>query len=81
MKIYRCLHSLFIKHPTSAGETYFQHLMVATSFAVKMTLGGIACFLHGIFPFLFVKTGSTLIDELYHAMVLHRGENRDTDHT
>ena len=39
-----------------------------------MILGGFACLLHGIFPFLFVKTGSAQISTLHERMV----ENRRT---
>jgi hypothetical protein len=37
-----------------------------------MIIGGIACLLHGIFPFLFVRTGSDQIRLLHERMVTHR---------
>jgi hypothetical protein len=37
-----------------------------------MILGGFACLLHGIFPFLFVKTGSAQISTLHERMVTNR---------
>lgn len=49
---------LFTKHPHSVGETYLQHMRVAMTYGGKMVLGGLACMMHGIFPFLFVNTGS-----------------------
>lgn len=66
------LRRLFTDHPSSVGETYFEHLCAATGFAVSMVLGGVACFLHALFPFAFVKTGSECISRLHHRMVLHR---------
>jgi hypothetical protein len=33
---------------------------------------GIACWLHGLFPFLFCTTGSSTIRELHERMVTHR---------
>ncbi|MEO0688668.1 MAG: DUF6356 family protein [Pseudomonadota bacterium] len=63
---------LFVEHPATVGETYFEHLMAASSFGFHMIVGGIACLLHGLFPFLCVKTGSKAVDKLHHRMVTHR---------
>ena len=64
--------SLFTRHPESVGETYFEHMGMASSFGLKMLAAGCCCLLHGLFPFLFVKTGSTAIADLHHRMVTHR---------
>ncbi len=66
------LHRLFTEHPASVGETYWGHLARASWFSGKMVLAAAACFVHAIFPFLFVKTGSQTISLLYTAMVTHR---------
>lgn len=66
------LSRLFTEHPATVGETYLEHLCVATGFAVTMVLGGLACFLHALFPFAFVKTGSECISRLYDRMVVNR---------
>ncbi|MFN5782064.1 MAG: DUF6356 family protein, partial [Novosphingobium sp.] len=68
------LKALFTEHPASVGESYGEHLVMATGFGTRMILGGFACLLHGIFPFLFVKTGSAQISTLHERMV----ENRRT---
>lgn len=65
---------LFTEHPDSVDETYGEHLVMATGFGVRMILGGFACLLHGLLPFLFVKTGSKQITTLHSAMVA--GRNR-----
>ena len=70
--MYMDLHRLFTEHPASVGETYWGHLLRACWFSGKMFLGAGACLIHAIFPFLFVKTGSTAITELYSAMVTNR---------
>ena len=54
MKILRA----FSEHPASVGESYFGHLVQASTFGLRMLCAGLACVLHGIFPFLFVTTGS-----------------------
>lgn len=64
----------FIGHPASVGETYLQHLAHASGFGVRMIAGGFACVLHGLFPFLFVKTGSRQITALHGRMVTHRSK-------
>ena len=66
------LKTLFTEHPASVDETYGEHFIIATGFGVRMILGGFACLLHGIFPFLFVKTGSAQISTLHDRMVLNR---------
>ena len=63
---------LFKEHPASVGETYFEHMGMASSFGVRMVFAGTACLLHGLFPFLFVKTGSKAIADLHDRMVVKR---------
>jgi hypothetical protein len=59
----------FTDHPASAGETYSEHLLVATRFALRMILGGLACLVHALLPFLFERTASNCITELHQRMV------------
>lgn len=66
------LKTLFTEHPASVDETYGEHFVMATGFGTRMILGGFACLLHGIFPFLFVKTGSAQISTLHERMVRNR---------
>lgn len=62
----------FTDHPASMGETYREHLTTATGFGLSMITGGLACLVHGLLPFLFVKTGSTAVLVLHERMVTHR---------
>jgi hypothetical protein len=66
------LTSRFTAHPQSVGETYTEHLGTATWFGVRMLLAGLACLVHGILPFMFVRTGSRAITELHDRMVANR---------
>ena len=59
-------------HLDDVGETYTEHLTHALGFAVAMILGGLACFLHAVVPFLFVTTGSDCIRRLHERMVVDR---------
>jgi len=73
------LSKLFTDHPSSVGETYWQHMGMAFSFAFAMIRAGFACLLHGFFPFLFVKTGSRTITELHDRMVTNRSRLHQAD--
>ena len=62
----------FTEHPASVGETYTEHMASAWSFSGRMALGALACFAHGLFPFLCTSTGSGIIKELHGRMILNR---------
>jgi hypothetical protein len=63
----------FTEHPASVGESYTEHLLRAMYFGTRMMFAGIACLVHGVLPFLFVRTGSRAITELNDRMVVNRG--------
>ena len=63
---------LFTQHPASVGESYGEHLVVASRFGLRMILGGCACLVHGLLPFLFVRTGSKQVSTLHQTMVTNR---------
>ena len=54
----------FTAHPREVGESYLEHAAFACRYGVKMASGGVAAFIHGVFPFLFQKTGSRITREL-----------------
>ena len=54
----------FTAHPRDVGESYVEHCLFACRYGAKMTFGGIAAFIHGLFPFLFESTGSRITREL-----------------
>jgi len=58
----------FTRHPQSVGETYGEHFIFASSFGLRMINGGLACVVHGLFPFLFVRTGSKTVLALHARM-------------
>lgn len=66
------INRLFTEHPQSVGESYFEHMGMAFRFGTRMLVVSIACLLHGLLPFLFVKTGSKAIEELHDTMVTNR---------
>jgi Family of unknown function (DUF6356) len=66
----------FTDHPAQVNETYFEHMGMAFGFGGRMLLGSLACFVHGIFPWLCLTRGSDTIRGLHHRMVSHRVVNK-----
>jgi hypothetical protein len=62
----------FTDHPASVNETYFQHMGQAFGFGRHMLVAALACFVHGLFPWLCLTRGSDTIRALHHRMVSHR---------
>ena len=73
------LRRLFTEHPESVGETYWQHMGMALSFAGRMFAASVCCAVHGLFPFLFEKTGSRCIENLHDRMVVNRSRLAERD--
>jgi len=65
-------------HLNEVDETYFEHLGNAAGFGVEMIAGGLACLVHAVFPFAFIKTGSNTINRLYDRMVVSRRKTANT---
>ncbi|WP_374384519.1 DUF6356 family protein [Dongia sp.] len=72
------IDKLFIEHPKSVGESYWEHLYMASCFSGRMFLGAAACFIHALIPGLCVKTGSNTIRELHDRMVVNRMRHAPT---
>lgn len=73
------LNRLFTQHPEAVGETYGEHLVMASGFGLKMIGAGLACLVHGLLPFLFIKTGSAAITDLHQRMVASRSRKMPAD--
>ena len=66
------LSSLFREHPESVGETYLEHMRVALGFSFVMTRAAACCLVHAFLPFLFQRTGSSAVEQLYRTMLQKR---------
>ncbi len=54
---------MFIDHPASAGETYFQHAGRAIIMSLRMLGAGLAALVHALIPGLFItKAGDVAIE-------------------
>ena len=58
------MKNIFTKHPEKVGETYFEHMFNALRYSLTfLFLCGVAL-IHSLFPFLFTKTASCVIQEM-----------------
>ena len=63
---------LVTDHRDSVGGTHVQHLWFAVRFGTAMILGGLACCLHGVLPFLCMSSGNRTVLAL-HGRIRSRG--------
>ena len=56
--------NIFTKHPEEVGETYFEHMYNAMRYSATFLLLFFVALIHSIFPFLFTKTASCVIQEM-----------------
>jgi hypothetical protein len=59
---------IFLSHPRSVGESYGEHAATAARFGITMIVGGAACVVHAVLPFLFARTASDAVKRLYAQM-------------
>jgi hypothetical protein len=68
---------LFIEHPRTVGEGYFEHMSAALSVARRLAVASAACVVHAIVPGLCKTSGSTAILKL-HAEIAPRRFDQPT---
>ena len=56
---------LFLDHPRSVDESYFEHLLFAGGFAVRLMGAGLAALIHALIPCLFEKTAGNMIMRMH----------------
>ena len=59
------MKSLFLTHPRSVDESYFEHMAFAGRFSGKLFLAAGVALVHAVLPFMFEKTASRMIAEMY----------------
>mgnify|MGYP001818743062 CR=1 FL=1 len=58
----------FTDHPATVGESYLEHMKVASGFARTLAKATVACSVHAILPSMCEKTASTAIQDLHARM-------------
>lgn len=61
----RAFARIFIAHPQSVDETYFEHMRFAGWFAARLLMAGGAALIHAVIPCLFEKTASRMISQMH----------------
>ncbi|MEZ5913716.1 MAG: DUF6356 family protein [Paracoccaceae bacterium] len=59
------IQKLFLSHPQSVDETYFEHAGFAFRFALTLFGAALAALVHALLPFAFEKTASRTVARLY----------------
>ena len=70
------LQRLFLEHPESVGEGYWEHFRAAMSFGLSLFAAAFVCTVHAVLPFMFEKTGSGIIEKLHDRMCVNRATFR-----
>jgi hypothetical protein len=66
---------LFLAHPRSAGQGYFEHMRFAWSFGATLAVATIAALVHGLLPFLFQTAAGDRVRTLYARLPLRTAKN------
>lgn len=64
----KSLVNLFLSHPRSVNESYFEHMAFAFKFSMRLFGGALAALTHAFLPFLFEKTASTMVKNMVQKM-------------
>ncbi len=64
---------VFLDHPQSVDETYFEHAAFAGRFALTLFAAGFCALVHAVIPSAFEKTASRMIAQMY-AKTHNRGQ-------
>lgn len=56
---------IFLAHPATVNESFFEHMFFALRFAAMLFLAAFAALIHAFVPALFEKTASKIIADMY----------------
>ena len=59
------ISKVFLDHPRSVNETYFEHFLFAIKFSAVLGLAAIAALIHAFVPAMCEKTASRIVAQLY----------------
>jgi hypothetical protein len=68
---------IFLAHPRTVGEGYWEHFSVASRFGIQMLIGGGKAMVHAVFPNLCQTSASDTVVKLHAILVEKRGAKRD----
>jgi len=56
---------VFLAHPRSVDESYWQHARFAAGFSLKLCTAAVCALVHALIPAAFDKTASRIVAELH----------------
>ncbi|MDU8913467.1 DUF6356 family protein [Aestuariicoccus sp. MJ-SS9] len=62
------MNRVFLDHPATVGESYFEHMRFALSFAFWLVVAGLAALVHAVIPALCETTASRILNRLVQRM-------------
>ncbi len=68
---------LFLEHPATVGESYFEHAGIAARFGMTMVIGGAKCILHAAVPAIFERAASDCVARLNGELTSRRAASAD----
>ena len=71
------MYNPFTDHPVKVNETYFEHMLCACKFFIKLQLLSFAALIHSVFPFLFEFTASNGVKKLNNCLKNRREKVND----
>lgn len=63
---------IFLSHPRTVGESYWEHFRVASGFGAAMLWGGVKAVVHAVFPNVCKTSGSDTVRRLHAVLVEKR---------
>ena len=71
------MYNPFTDHPSKVDETYFEHMLCACKFFIKLQLLSFAALVHSVFPFFFEFTASNGVKKLNNCLKNRREKVND----
>jgi len=59
--VFKLIMEAFTEHPSSVGESYFEHMLQAIKMSILSIFVCFVFFIHSIFPFLFKTLGCDIV--------------------
>ncbi len=59
------MNRIFLQHPATVEETYFEHMRFAGWFSFTLFRATLAALIHALIPCLFEKTAGNLIKQMH----------------
>lgn len=77
LRMNKFIYNALLAHPAEVNETYSQHLLAASRFALRLWLAAAACLIHALVPCFFTRKASDMLHNLHTDMYTNRAAKLD----